>query len=75
MLKIRLQRAGRKHNSFFKIVLMENLSKRDGQPVAEIGYYDPILKSLFFNKILLYKALNFGAYPTNTVRHLIHRII
>lgn len=75
MLKIRLKRTGRKHKPFYRIVLMENLSKRDGKAIAELGYYDPIQKILKFNKSLLHKYINYGAYPTNTMRHLISQMV
>ena len=75
MLKIRLKRAGRKSKPFYRIVLMESLSKRDGKPIEELGYYDPMKKTLELNKDLLYKYLNVGAYPTDTMRHLISRMV
>jgi small subunit ribosomal protein S16 len=75
MLKIRLKRIGRKHMPFYRIVLMENLSKRDGKPILELGYYDPIKKIIKVDKENLLKYINFGAYPTNTVRHLIYQIL
>lgn len=75
MLKIRLKRAGRKSKPFYRIVLMESLSKRDGKAIEELGYYDPLNKTLEVNKELLCKYLNMGAYPTNTMRHLIYKLI
>jgi small subunit ribosomal protein S16 len=75
MLKIRLKRTGRKNQVFYKIVLMENLSKRDGKSIAELGYYDPLRKLIKFDKTILHNALNSGAYPTNTVRHLINQLL
>jgi small subunit ribosomal protein S16 len=75
MLKIRLKRTGRKKKPFYKIVLMENLAKRDGGSVAEIGYYDPMKKMINFDKATLHKYLNSGAYPTDTVRHLIYKML
>jgi small subunit ribosomal protein S16 len=75
MLKIRLKRTGRKNQPFYKIVLMENLSKRDGKSIKELGYYDPIKKVIHFEKNLLYTYLNNGAYPTNTIRHLIMQML
>jgi len=75
MLKIRLKKLGRKKKPFYRIVLMENLSKRDGKSILELGYYDPITKILNFDKVNLYKYLNFGAYPTDTIRHLILKMI
>jgi small subunit ribosomal protein S16 len=75
MLKIRLKRTGRKKKPFYKIVLMENLSRRDGKAILELGYYDPIKKLIHFDKLNLHKYLNHGAYPTDTVRHLIYQIL
>jgi small subunit ribosomal protein S16 len=74
MLKIRLKRIGRKSQPFYRIVVMENLSKRDGKSIMEIGYYDPIKKLINFHKEDLYKALNSGAYPTDTIRHFISKM-
>lgn len=73
MLKIRLKRTGRKNKPFYKIVLMENLSKRDGKSIEELGFYDPLKKIISFNTLKLHKYINAGAYPTNTVRHLIYK--
>jgi small subunit ribosomal protein S16 len=75
MLKIRLKRIGRKKKPFYKIVLMENLSRRDGKAILELGYYDPIKKLIHVDKLNLHKYLNCGAYPTNSVRHLIYRVL
>jgi small subunit ribosomal protein S16 len=75
MLKIRLKRTGRKRIPFYKIVVMENLTRRDGKTILELGYYDPLNKIINVNKFNLHKYLNFGAYPTNTMRHLIYKIL
>ena len=75
MLKIRLKRTGRKNKPFYRIVLMENLSKRDGKAIVEFGYYDPLKKIITFDKIALHKYINCGAYPTDTTRHLIQRML
>jgi small subunit ribosomal protein S16 len=75
MLKIRLKRTGRKNKPFYRIVLMENLSKRDGNSIAELGYYDPLKKVINFDKATLYKYISCGAYPTDTVRHLIYKML
>ena len=75
MLKVRLKRTGRKARPFYRIVLMENLSRRDGKSLADLGYYDPLKKVLKFDKQLLHKYINCGAYPTNTVRHLIYKML
>ncbi len=75
MLKIRLKRTGRKNKPFYKIVLMENLSKRDGKSIAELGFYDPLKKIIKVDKLKLKQYISYGAYPTNTVRHLLYKIL
>lgn len=75
MLKIRLKRAGRKHRPFYTIVLMENLSRRSGKSLAELGYYEPLQKKISMDTLALHKCLQNGAYPTNTVRHLIYKFL
>jgi small subunit ribosomal protein S16 len=75
MLKIRLKRIGRKNKPFYRVVLMESLSKRDGKSIAELGYYDPLKKIINLDKITISKYLNYGAYPTNTMRHLIYKVL
>ena len=75
MLKIRLKRIGRKKEPFYKIVITNSLSKRNGKPFREIGYYNPLKKNLYIDKNTLYRYLNLGAYPTNAVRHLIYKIL
>jgi small subunit ribosomal protein S16 len=75
MLKIRLKRIGRKKKPFYRIVVMENLSRRDGKSVAELGFYDPYTKNIKINTVDLHKYINNGAYPTDTVRHLVRKMI
>ena len=75
MLKIRLKRTGRKKNPFYKIVLITNLARRDGKAIDELGYYDSIQKIIQIDKINLYKFIMNGAYPSNTVRHLIYKVL
>ena len=50
MLKLRLQRIGRKKRPFYRLVVMVNRTRRDGCPIDYVGYYDPILKQLNFNR-------------------------
>ena len=41
-VKIRLTRMGKKKNPFYRIVVADQRSRRDGAPIEEIGYYDPM---------------------------------
>jgi|TARA_X000000950_G_scaffold247706_1_gene306203 small subunit ribosomal protein S16 len=75
MLKIRLKRAGRIRKPFYRLVLMESLAKRDGRAIVDLGYYDPLKKIINFDKQAVHKYINHGAYPTDTVRHLIYKML
>ena len=46
MVKIRLKRMGYKKNPFFRIVVIDIRSKREGAPIEELGYYNPKSKDL-----------------------------
>ena len=41
-VKIRLTRMGKKKNPFYRIVVADERSRRDGAPIEEIGYYNPM---------------------------------
>ena len=43
MLKIRLKKVGRKNQPFYRLVVMENLARRDGKSVAELMHYGTTL--------------------------------
>lgn len=75
MLKIKLKREGKKKKPIYKIILSENLKKRNGSSILALGFYDPLKKYCQFNKFLITKYLNFGAYPTDTVRHIIRKYL
>ncbi len=75
MVKIRLKRMGMKKNPFYRVVVADERSPRDGRFVEEIGYYDPMQKPSVI-KIDKEKALDWmkkGAQPTDSVRILLKR--
>ena len=74
-VKIRLTRMGKKKNPFYRIVVADERSRRDGAPIEEIGYYDPMTNPATV-KIDAEKAtkwINNGAQPTDTVRSLLKK--
>lgn len=74
-VKIRLKRMGMKKMPFYRIVVADSRSPRDGRFIEEIGYYDP-LKDPAEIKVDNDKAkhwLNNGAQPTDTVRGLLKK--
>lgn len=50
---------------------MKSLARREGRSIDEIGYYDPILKTLILNKPQALKWLKLGVKPTRTVLSLL----
>ena len=73
MLKLRLKRTGRKRSPFYRLVIMENSTRRDGRPIEEVGYYNPITKQSFFDTNKIIRWLNVGVKPTETVLGLLKR--
>lgn len=73
MLKLRLKRVGRKKLPSYRLVVIENTSRRDGKPIEEIGYYNPISKNYNFDQYKIEKWLNYGVKPTSTVLNLLKK--
>ncbi len=74
-VKIRLTRMGKKKNPFYRVVVADERTRRDGAPIEEIGYYDPMTNPATI-KIDAEKAnkwLACGAQPTETVRSLLKK--
>ena len=75
MVKIRLKRMGMKKNPFYRVVVADERSPRDGRFIDELGYYDPMKKPSLIN-IDKEKALDWmqkGAQPTASARSLLKR--
>jgi small subunit ribosomal protein S16 len=73
MVKIRLTRMGAKKSPFYRIVVADSRSPRDGKVIESIGYYNPITDPAEV-KIDVEKAkdwLKKGAQPTDTVKALL----
>ena len=73
MLKLRLKRVGRKRAPSYRLVVMENSARRDGRPVEEVGFYNPISKQSQFDVPKIEKWLSNGAQPTETVANLLKK--
>ena len=76
MVKIRLKRMGAKKRPFYRIVVADSRSPRDGRFIEELGYYDP-LKNPAEIKIDEAKAVDWlkkGAQMTETARSLFNKV-
>ena len=73
MLKIRLKRIGHKKRPSYRLVVLENRTRRNGKPIEEVGFYNPITKNYWINSGKIYKWLKYGAKPTKTVFNLLKK--
>lgn len=74
-VKIRLKRMGMKGEPFYRVVVADSRTPRDGRFIEEIGYYDPTKEPSVIN-IDGEKAKKWianGAQPTDTVRALLKK--
>ncbi|MCI7241250.1 MAG: 30S ribosomal protein S16 [Bacilli bacterium] len=76
MVKIRLKRMGAKKAPFYRIVVADSRSPRDGAFIEKIGTYNPLTNpaEIKVDEELTLKWLNNGAVPTDTVRNLLSKV-
>jgi small subunit ribosomal protein S16 len=75
-VKIRLKRIGTHKKPYYRVVIADERSPRDGRFIEMIGVYDP-LKQEGGTKVDQEKALSWlkkGAVPTDTVRSLLSKV-
>lgn len=75
MVKIRLRRMGAKKNPYYRIVVADSRSPRDGRCIEELGTYDPLANPAAVT-VDVEKAQTWiknGAQPTDTVKALLKK--
>ena len=75
MVKIRLRRMGAKKAPFYRVVVADSHSPRDGRFIEEIGTYNPMTEPATINVDVekAQKWIKNGAQPTDTVRGLLKK--
>lgn len=75
MVKIRLQRQGKKKAPFYHIVVADSKSPRDGKIIEQIGTYNPMTEpsELVLDREKVAQWIKNGAKPTDTVKRLIEK--
>lgn len=75
MLSIRMRRTGSKKRPFFRIVVSEARSKKEGEFIEVLGFYNPRTKPAVFeiNKDRAAHWVKVGARPSDSVRTLMAR--
>ena len=72
-VKIRFKRMGAKKNPFYRIVVADSRSPRDGRFIEELGYYNPLTKETKIDNEKAADWIKKGAQPTDTVRALLKK--
>ena len=75
MVKIRLRRMGAKKAPFYRIIVADTRSPRDGRCIEEIGTYNPLLENgnIAVDVEKAQTWIKNGAQPTDTVRGLLKK--
>ena len=74
-VKMRLKRMGAKKAPFYRIVVADSRSPRDGKFIENVGTYNPLLipAEIKVNEEVALKWLRDGAIPTDTVRNILSK--
>lgn len=74
-VKIRLKRMGAKKAPFYRIVVADSRSPRDGKVIEQVGTYNPLTNpaEVKVDTDLTIKWLQNGAIPTDTVKNILSK--
>ena len=73
-VKIRLRRMGAKKSPFYRVVVADSRSPRDGKCIEEIGYFNPMVEpaEIKLDMEKVEKWIKNGAQPTERVKSIIN---
>ena len=73
-VKIRLKRMGAKKAPFYRVVVADSRSPRDGKVIEELGTYNPLKENaITIDEDATLARLSTGAQPTDTVRNILSK--
>lgn len=75
-VRIRLSRHGKKKHPFYRLIVADSRSPRDGRFIEQLGTYDPMLESdnVKVEEDRALEWLNKGAQPSDTARSLLKKV-
>ena len=77
-VRIRMKMTGRKHQPFFRLVVIDRQKSRDGLPIEEVGTYDPMVKIKANRVKVNLERIEFwmskGATPSDRVATLLKKV-
>jgi small subunit ribosomal protein S16 len=76
LVKIRLKRMGAKRKPFYRVVVADSRTPRDGRFLEQLGYYDPLTEpaTIKIDEEKVVQWLNKGAQPSDSARMLLRRV-
>ena len=72
-VKMRLTRMGAKKAPFYRVIVADSRSPRDGRFIEELGHFDPRSNELKIDAEKAKKWISNGAQPTETVKALLKK--
>uniref|UniRef100_A0A7S0Z9G5 30S ribosomal protein S16, chloroplastic n=1 Tax=Ostreococcus mediterraneus TaxID=1486918 RepID=A0A7S0Z9G5_9CHLO len=72
---IRFTRMGRKKEPFYRIIAIDSRARRDGLPIQQLGWYDPIRKQSSLDAPAIKDWISKGAQPSDTVGALLKKAL
>lgn len=74
-VKIRLKRMGSKKNPFYRVVVADSRSPRDGRFIETVGTYNPLVteNQVTLKEDRILEWLGNGAQPSDTVRNILSK--
>ncbi len=77
MVRLRMKALGRRHRPFFRICAIDSRKPRDGRPIEELGYYDPMARNPESQTVLDVSRIRYwlsvGAQPSEKVQVLLKK--
>jgi small subunit ribosomal protein S16 len=75
VVKIRLQRGGTKKRPFYRVVALDERTRRNGAVLEQLGIYHPVaaVNQFSVDETKVLDWLNKGAQPTNTILNLLKK--
>ena len=76
-VKIRLKRMGSKKRPFYRIVVADSRSPRDGRFIETVGTYNPLTEpeQVTLKEEAIMNWLSNGAQPSDTVRNILSKLL
>jgi small subunit ribosomal protein S16 len=73
VIKLRLKKFGRKGQPCYRIVAMDSRVKRDGRPIEELGFYNPLTDETHLKLERITERLKQGAQTSQTVGNILRK--